>query len=166
MNMTATRVPSSNNTALSQQQLVCCNMLRTCCRCSHTHTHTSYQVLTYSNCIINITVYQHKYSKLGDSLKLRINTTPNFITIVTGHGNIRTYLNKYKIIDNPICPCNDGEQSVDHIIYECNLQRQERDKLKAEVTRTEKWPVVKDKLITKYYINFKRFTDNLILENE
>jgi len=37
---------------------------------------------------------------------------------------------------------------------------------KAEVTRTEKWPVGKDKLITKYYINFKRFTDNLILENE
>jgi len=51
-------------------------------------------------------------------------------------------------------------------IYECNLQRQERDKLKAEVTRTEKWPVGKEKLITKYYINFKRFTDNLILENE
>jgi len=106
------------------------------------------------------------FPKIGDRLKLRINTTPNFTTIITGHGNIRTYLNKYKIIDNPICPCNDGEQSVDHIIYECNLQRQERDKLKAEVTRTEKWPVGKDKLITKYYINFKRFTDNLILENE
>jgi hypothetical protein len=48
MNKTATRVPSSNNTALSQQQLVCCNMLGTCCRCSlshtHTHTHTSFEL--------------------------------------------------------------------------------------------------------------------------
>jgi hypothetical protein len=32
-------------------------------------------------------------------LKLRINSTPNFAATVTGHGNIKTYLYKYKIIE-------------------------------------------------------------------
>jgi hypothetical protein len=42
------------------------------------------------------------FPKIVDSLKLKINATPNFTTIVTGHGNIKTYLHKYKIINNPM----------------------------------------------------------------
>jgi hypothetical protein len=90
-----------------------------------------------------------------DRLKLRINATPNFTAIVIGHGNINTYLYKYEIIENPICSCNKSEQSVDHIIYDCKLQQHERDRLKAVVTRSEKWPASKDKLGIKYYKNFK-----------
>jgi hypothetical protein len=84
-----------------------------------------------------------------DRLKLRNNPTPNFTTIVTGHGNIKTYLHKYKILENPTCSCNKGEQTVDHIIYSCNLQEQERDRLKAVITRSEQWPVSKIKLVQK-----------------
>jgi hypothetical protein len=66
-------------------------------------------------------------------LKLRINATPNLTVILTGHGNIKTYLYRYKIIESPMCACEEGEQSVDHIIYECKLHENERDRLKAEV---------------------------------
>jgi len=59
------------------------------------------------------------FSKIVDRLKLRINATPNFTTIVTGHGKIKTYLYKCKIIDSPMCSHDEGEQSVDHILYEC-----------------------------------------------
>jgi len=48
------------------------------------------------------------FPKIADRLKLRINATPNFTTTVTGHGNIKTYLYKYKIIQNPMCSCNEG----------------------------------------------------------
>jgi hypothetical protein len=101
-----------------------------------------------------------------DRLKLRINATPNFTAIVTGHGNIQTYLYKYKIIQNPMCSCNKGEQTVDRIIFDCKLQEHERDRLKAVVTRSEKWPVSKDTLGLKYYKNFKQFTDNIVLNYE
>jgi len=66
------------------------------------------------------------FPKIADRLKLRIHVTPNFTTTVTGHGNIKTYLYKYKIIESPMCSCAEGKQSVDHILYECKLLEHER----------------------------------------
>jgi len=86
----------------------------------------------------------------GAITKLRLNATPNFTAIVTGHDNIKSYLYKYKIIDNPMCPCRKGDQTVDHVLFDCTLLEQERDKLKAVVTRTENWPVSCNKLSIKY----------------
>ena len=74
--------------------------------------------------------------KIADSLKLRINATSNFTTTVTGHGNIKAYLYKYKIIESPLCSRDEGEQSEDHILYECKLLEHERDGLKAAVIRS------------------------------
>jgi hypothetical protein len=70
--------------------------------------------------------------------------------MVTGHGNIKSYLHKYKIIDSPMCSCKNGEQTTDHILCDCELVEQERDRPKAAVLRSEIWPVFKDILISKY----------------
>ena len=93
------------------------------------------------------------FSQKEDRLKLRLNTTPNYTTIVTGHDNIKSYLYKYKIIDNPMCPRKKGHQTVQHIIFDCTLLEKEREKLKAVVTRIENWPVNCNKLGTHYYKN-------------
>jgi len=77
------------------------------------------------------------FPKIADRLILRINATPNFTTIVIGHGNIETYVYKYKIIGNPLCSCDEGEQSFDHILHECKLLEHERDRLKAAVIWSE-----------------------------
>ena len=106
------------------------------------------------------------FPNIEDRLQLRINPTPNFTAIVTRHGNIKTYRHKFKIIQNTKCPCNKGDQTVDHIIYSCKLQEQERDRLKAAITKSEQWPVSKNKLALKYYDNFQRFTDNIVLNKE
>ena len=106
------------------------------------------------------------FPSIEDRLKLRINPTPNFTAIVTGHGNIKTYLHKFHIIENSKCSCDKGEQTVDHIIYSCYLQEQERDRLKAVITRSEQWPVSKNKLVLKYYKDFKKFTDNIVFNKE
>jgi hypothetical protein len=66
------------------------------------------------------------FPSIADRLKLRKNTTPTFTTIITGHGNIKTYLYKYKIIDSPNCSCQEGDQSVDHILFDCKLLEQDR----------------------------------------
>jgi len=85
--------------------------------------------------------------------------------MVTGHGNIKSYLYKYKIMDSPTCPCKTGEQTTDHILYDSDLVKQERYKLKAEILRIENWPVSKDTLINKYTKIFNKFVDNIQLEN-
>jgi hypothetical protein len=71
------------------------------------------------------------FPNIEDRLKLRINPTPNFTSLVTGHGNIKSYLHKFNIIVNTKCSCNKGEQTVDHLIYSRSLQEQERESLKA-----------------------------------
>jgi len=59
----------------------------------------------------------------------------------------------------------EGEQTTGRILSECDLAKQERDKLKAEILRTENWPVNKDTLINKYTKIFKKFVDSIQLEN-
>jgi hypothetical protein len=65
-----------------------------------------------------------------------------------------------------MCPCKQGEQSVYHIIYDCKLHEQEREKLKAVMIRPDSWPMSKIKLGVKYYKNFKDLTDNILLNKE
>jgi hypothetical protein len=49
------------------------------------------------------------FPKTAERLKLKINITPNFTTMVRGHGNIKSYLHEYKILDSPMCFCKNGE---------------------------------------------------------
>jgi hypothetical protein len=95
---------------------------------------------------------------------VRINATPKFTAIVTGHSNIKIYLYKYKIIQSPKCTCEEGDQSADHILFDCKLLEHDRVRLKSEVTQSKKWPVSREKLGIKFYKYFKEFTSNIKLD--
>ena len=55
------------------------------------------------------------------------------------------------------------KKKTDHILYDCELVKQERDELKAEILRSENWPLSKDTLINKYTKSFKKFVDSIPL---
>ena len=76
------------------------------------------------------------YPKIENRLKFRQNAAPKVTAIVTRHGTIKAYLNKYKIIGDKMCPCRKVLQTVQHIIFDCLLIEKEREKLKAVVART------------------------------
>ena len=57
-----------------------------------------------------------------------INLTQNFTVIVTGHGKTRAYLHRFKIIEEPTCPCGTAEQTTDHIIFECEAIKKREGK--------------------------------------
>jgi len=61
------------------------------------------------------------FPNVEQMLRLRIAITPEFTAIVSGHGKTRAYLNRLKLIDEPMCPCNEGKQSVDHLSYVCSI---------------------------------------------
>jgi hypothetical protein len=67
------------------------------------------------------------FHKITDRLRMKINITPNFTTMVTGHGNIKSYLHKYNILDSPMCPCKNGERTVDRILIANYSSRKETD---------------------------------------
>ena len=104
------------------------------------------------------------FSSVAQKLKLKINPSPNYTTLITCHGNIKSYLHKFKIIDNPICPCKAAEQTADHLIFDCTLLAKERDALKTAVLKFENWPVTKNKLISVYNTNFSKFVNSLNFE--
>jgi hypothetical protein len=60
-------------------------------------------------------------------LNMKINLTRNFTTVVTGHGNIKSYLYRFKISDTPKCSCGYMAKTVDHLLFECELLKKERD---------------------------------------
>jgi hypothetical protein len=46
--------------------------------------------------------------------------------------------------------CGDGDQTTDHIIYDCPRLKEERNKLRAAVNKTENWPVSKGELLKRH----------------
>jgi len=88
--------------------------------------------------------------------------TPEFTALITGHRKTKSYLHRFKLADST-CPCNEGQQTSDHIIFECNILEAQRSSLiKHIMVNGGSWPPAKDKLITEYlkaFLSFVRSTD-------
>jgi hypothetical protein len=70
--------------------------------------------------------------------------------MLTGHGRTRAYLHRFKIRDNAQCVCQQGDQTVDHLLYNCILLESQRRILRKNVTKNGQWPTNKHELITKH----------------
>jgi hypothetical protein len=95
---------------------------------------------------------------------MKINLTPNFTAMITAHGKTRSYLHRFKIIDSPECPCSNGNQTVDRLIYDCNKLNNEREKLIAHISTEYNWPVRKSELVEKYLKQVIHFTNSIEYE--
>ena len=56
------------------------------------------------------------FPRVERRLAMNLNLSPNVTTIMTGHGNIRSYLYLLKIIGSPR---KHGIQTLDHLIFQC-----------------------------------------------
>ena len=54
-------------------------------------------------------------------LKMNIPLTLELTAIITGYRKTKSYLYRFKLANNPTCPCNEGVQTLEHIIYECKI---------------------------------------------
>jgi len=46
--------------------------------------------------------------------------------MLTRHGKIGPY---FGLTDNPMCPCEEEEQTVDHLIFKCKKLRNQRNEM-------------------------------------
>jgi hypothetical protein len=81
---------------------------------------------------------------------MKINLTPNFTAIVIAHGKTRSYLHRFKIIESPECPCANGNQTVDHLLYDCSTLNNERGKLIVHISEEDNWPIRKSGFVNNY----------------
>ena len=100
------------------------------------------------------------FPNITDRLKLKINVTSNFTTMVTGHGKTRAYLHRFKLLESATCPCDKGDQMTD-LLYHCTLLQNQREILKKDILKTGSWPVSKHDLITEHLKSFLTFTNSI-----
>jgi len=75
------------------------------------------------------------FPTIGDRLTQRLQMNIKQSTIVTGYGTLRSYYHRFKIIDEPKCVCKKGPQTSDHLLWECELLRKQREVLKNRIKK-------------------------------
>jgi len=101
------------------------------------------------------------FPNITQRLKMKLRLSPNLTTMLTVHGKTKAYLHRFKIIQSPECFCKHGDQTTDHLLYDCEILGKEGEKLKAYTSREEDWPVRKRELVNKYLKQLTNFA-NLI----
>jgi hypothetical protein len=81
--------------------------------------------------------------------------------MVTGHGNLKSYLYRFKIIEAPNCPRGHDNQTTDHILLECAILNEDRERLIAAAAKSDNWPINKERLIKKHYKAFAKFRNQI-----
>jgi len=62
------------------------------------------------------------------------------------------------------CPCGEGDQTTDHIIYDCARLKEERDRLREAVNKTEVWLTSKRNLLQRHYNEFSKCINSISFE--
>jgi len=90
------------------------------------------------------------FPNVTERLKMKLRLSLNLTAKLTMHGKPKAYLHRFKIIQSPECSCKHGDQTMDHLLYDCEILGKEREKLLAYISREEDWPVRKRELVNKY----------------
>ena len=101
------------------------------------------------------------FPNIKDRLKTKITLTPNFTALVTSHGKTKSYLHRFKIIESPDCPCRGGSQTVDHLLFDCTILQDERERIIGKISRHDNCPVNKSQMGNKCIKHFIQFTNSI-----
>jgi len=104
------------------------------------------------------------FPDINERLKMKLRLSPNLTAMLTAHGKTKAYLHRFKIIQSPECICKHGDQTTDHLIYDCEILDKEREKLIAYTSREEDWPVRKCELVKKYLKQFTTYANCIDFE--
>jgi hypothetical protein len=59
------------------------------------------------------------FSKVHDRQTLKVDIIPILTAMVTGHGKTRAYLQRFTLLEHAKCPCGNGDQAVEQLLYQC-----------------------------------------------
>ena len=95
-------------------------------------------------------------------LKVKLPITPEFTAMVTGHGKTKSYLHRFKLTESLTCPCNQGAQTPEHLMYACKILEVQRGSLKQNITAgRESWPTTISELVARHLDAFSRFVKSI-----
>ena len=105
------------------------------------------------------------FPSVKERLAQKISITPNLSASLTGHGRLGQYFFRFKIMDIPVCSCNEGEETVEHVTFTCSKFKSEREIMKAAVAKfVQSRPVTKHELIRRLKTRFTTFVNSIDLK--
>ncbi|KAJ4442446.1 hypothetical protein ANN_04032 [Periplaneta americana] len=75
------------------------------------------------------------FPSVKDRLRVNIPLNSNLATFLTGHGQLRVYFHRFHILDSPECPCGKGDQTAEHLIFQCAILDKERNVLRNNILK-------------------------------
>jgi len=93
-------------------------------------------------------------------LRQRTAIFPEFPTIVTGHGKLKSHLHRFGLTDNLMCLCEEDEeeQTTDHLIFQCKKLCNQRNEMIKQIKNTGgNWPMMNETLVNNYLQIFVKF---------
>ena len=92
--------------------------------------------------------YESFFPSVRNRLIQKIPMFPELTTILRGHGKTSSYLYRFGLIDNPVCPCEEEEQTVDHLIFKGKKLINQRNEMIQQINSTGgNWPAKNETLI-------------------
>jgi ribosomal protein L13 len=70
----------------------------------------------WENCT-KAAITKQYFPTIQERLKTEMRVTQNIAAMLTWHGKTRAYLQRFKIVENATCACEQEDQTVDHILY-------------------------------------------------
>jgi hypothetical protein len=107
-------------------------------------------------------IYNHlSVAPVQERLNTKLRVTQNIAAMLTGHGKTRAYLQRFKIIENATCACEQEDQTVDHILYHCTLLELQWQNMKNIAIKAGQWPPSKQHLITQHRDSLLNFLETI-----
>jgi hypothetical protein len=110
---------------------------------------------------MNGAITKEFFPRVERRLAVNLNLSPKVTTIMTDHGNFRSHLHRLKIIRFPECPYKHGIQTVDHLIFQCNRLKNEREILESSVLKEGGWPASKSELTNRNLKQLIRYVNSM-----
>jgi Spy/CpxP family protein refolding chaperone len=86
--------------------------------------------------------------------------TKNIVAMLMGHGKTRAYLQRFKIVENATCACEQGDLTIDHLLYHCTLLETQRQNMKKAI-KAGHWPASKQHLISQHRDSFLNILESI-----
>jgi hypothetical protein len=74
---------------------------------------------------------------------------------------MKSYLHRFKIMGHATCPCDKGDQTIDHLINQRTLLQTQSELIRNDVLKSGNWPVSKHELMTVHLKSFRTFTNSI-----
>jgi len=112
------------------------------------------------------TVTKAFFLSVKKRLTEKIPIFPELTSLLSGYGNIKSYLYRLGVTDNRMCPCEEEEHTVDHLIFKCKKLPNQRNEMIRQTKNTGgNWPAKSETLINNYKNYFVKFVKSLELSD-